>query len=321
VAASINIPDESNPHTDAFVFKYDVDGNEVWTRQFGHGNGLGISVNASGVYLVGRTGPNAFVRKYDVDGNEVWTRQFTTPEGGSFGGTGISVDASGVYVAGDTFGAFPGQHSAGGIDGFVRKYDVDGNEVWTRQFGTPTHDFHTVISVNASGVYVVGFTFAGDGDAVGRQFDADGNEVWAHQFETPAFDFPLGISADASGVYVVGYTHGTLPGQTSAGDDDAFVLKFRSSMTPTPQDALQTLICQVEAFNLKQGIANSLDAKLEAAMLALEDMNANNNVAAINALEVFINSVEAQRGNEISDADADTLIASAQAIITQLTTP
>jgi len=71
----------------------------------------------------------------------------------------------------------------------------------------------------------------------------------------------------------------------------------------------------VIALNLQEGISNSLDAKLEAAMQALDDINENNDVAAINTLEAFINAVEAQRGNKISEADADALIASAQEII------
>jgi len=39
---------------------------------------------------------------------------------------------------------------------------------------------------------------------------------------------------------------------------------------------------------------------------------------AINTLEAFINAVEAQRGNKIQEADADTLIAAALEIINLL---
>ena len=69
------------------------------------------------------------------------------------------------------------------------------------------------------------------------------------------------------------------------------------------------------------GISNSLDAKLGAVVNALDDVNANNDVAAINALEAFINAVVAQSGNHITVAQADALIASAQAIIDLLTAP
>lgn len=71
-------------------------------------------------------------------------------------------------------------------------------------------------------------------------------------------------------------------------------------------------------FNLKHGIENSLDAKLDAALKALEDINENNDVAAINTLEAFINAVQAQSGTKITEADADALIAAAQEIIALL---
>ena len=51
----------------------------------------------------------------------------------------------------------------------------------------------------------------------------------------------------------------------------------------------------------------------------LDDVNVNNDVAAINALQAFINAVTAQSGNQIPVEKADALIASAQAIIDLLT--
>ena len=82
-----------------------------------------------------------------------------------------------------------------------------------------------------------------------------------------------------------------------------------------PVQSMESLAQQVIGLNLQSGIENSLDAKLDAVLKALDDLNTNNDGAAINALEAFINAVEAQRGNKISDADADTLIAAAQQII------
>ena len=97
---------------------------------------------------------------------------------------------------------------------------------------------------------------------------------------------------------------------------DTFVAKIGQPLTPA--EAIQQLIADVVVLNLKQGISNSLDAKLDAAFQALDDLNENNDVAAINSIQAFINYVEAQRGIHISSADADALIASAQAIIASL---
>ena len=100
-----------------------------------------------------------------------------------------------------------------------------------------------------------------------------------------------------------------------AGYDLAFDMTFSSSGPPEPAVQLGALVDLVVGLNLQQGIANSLDAKLDSALNALDDINENNDIAAINSLQAFINAVEAQRGNKITTEQADELIAAAQAII------
>ena len=71
-------------------------------------------------------------------------------------------------------------------------------------------------------------------------------------------------------------------------------------------------------YNLKQGIANSLDAKLQNVMDALSAANAGQRQDATNRMQAFINTVEAheaQRGKELSDAEADALQAYARRIL------
>jgi surface protein len=63
------------------------------------------------------------------------------------------------------------------------------------------------------------------------------------------------------------------------------------------------------------GDGRGLLAKLETAIEKLSDETVENDAAAVNSLQAFINSVEAQRGKKISEEDADTLIAAAQLVI------
>jgi FIMAH domain len=86
-----------------------------------------------------------------------------------------------------------------------------------------------------------------------------------------------------------------------------------------PAAMILALVDTVEEMNLHQGIDNSLDAKLGSALNALDDLNENNDVAAVNSLQAFINAVEAQRGKKLTDDQADILVADAQAIIDLLT--
>jgi hypothetical protein len=74
----------------------------------------------------------------------------------------------------------------------------------------------------------------------------------------------------------------------------------------------QQLIDKIVALELPAGIENSLVSKLENAINSIQKAQEK---AAANKLEAFINEVEAQRGKKIPEADADALIALAQAII------
>jgi hypothetical protein len=58
----------------------------------------------------------------------------------------------------------------------------------------------------------------------------------------------------------------------------------------------------------------SLLAKLNAALLVLQDVAEENDLAATNIIGAFVNHVEAQRGKKIPEADADALISRAMAI-------
>ena len=221
---------------DAFVRKYDSEGNIVWTRQFGsvdrpsHDEARGVAVDDTGVYVVGKADgklsgapePGAYLRKYDHDGNEIWTR-FFVGDSSSEAADAVALDASGVYVVGDAYGSMPGQVGAGRRDAFVRKYDRDGAELWTRQFGTPGDDRAGAVTTSAGQVYVVGVQ---DQDAFVRRYDAEGNLGWSSAFGSPDDDQAEGVAVYASGLYVVGWTTGVLPGQVTAGGWDAFMRKY-----------------------------------------------------------------------------------------------
>jgi hypothetical protein len=233
-------------NSDAYLRKYNTDGSEAWTRQFGsvvEYYPSVIAVNSSGIYVSGATsdtlpdqvnvgGVDVCVRKYDVDGNEVWTRQFGSSERDF--ANGIAADSSAIYVVGETSGTLPNATSAGESDAYVRKYDIDGNEIWTRQFGSSRSDGANAIVVDSSGVYVAGYTWGtlpnqtstGGTDAYIRKYDLDGNELWTRQFGSGISAHAYGVAVDSSGIYVAGHTYSALPGQTHAGEADAYVRKY-----------------------------------------------------------------------------------------------
>jgi hypothetical protein len=78
--------------------------------------------------------------------------------------------------------------------------------------------------------------------------------------------------------------------------------------------SIACLIDQVESYDLPRGIENSLEAKLKRAMNSQNPLANGSVMAAIGALNAFINECEAQRGKKITRLQADDLIAYARKI-------
>jgi DNA-binding beta-propeller fold protein YncE len=232
---------------DVFVRKYDLYGNDLWTLKFGTSQsdfGTGVCVNPSGVYVVGTTGgqlpgqtqqggSDFFIRKYDRSGAEVWTHQFGT--GSDDEVHDASCDAAGVYVVGATEGAFPTfTHQGGQFDSFVSKYDNNGVEVWIQQFGTAETDQVNDVFAGSTGVYLAGRTNAafpseihgGLSDGYVRKHDLSGNALWTRHIGTTTGDEANGISVTGIHVYIAGWTNGVLPGQSSNGPPDSWLVKL-----------------------------------------------------------------------------------------------
>lgn len=74
------------------------------------------------------------------------------------------------------------------------------------------------------------------------------------------------------------------------------------------------LMVAVENFNLQQGISNSLDAKLDHILIALNDAGAGNTASVCNQLGAFINETQAQSGKKLTVEQAGQLIAAAEQI-------
>ena len=180
----------SSLDSDGCLRRYDGDGSVVRVQRFGTGADDGANAVAvadrGNVYVGGVTsgslsgqsnvgGRDAYLRKYDADGNEVWTRQFGSQDDDS--AHDVVVDSDGnLFVVADTRGVIPGQRVSGMPDAFVRKYDGQGNELWTLQFGTTRSTSGFGIGVDEAGdAYVVGAT---SGAFAGRELLGGRNDAF-----------------------------------------------------------------------------------------------------------------------------------------------
>jgi hypothetical protein len=231
-------------YTDAFIIKYDINGNTLWTNQFGgywprrdeahdiyYDGNLYVTGYVQG-YLPNQPidSPSAFITKHDSNGNLLWTKQFGVPFNHCV--TGISGDASAIYITGFTTGTIPGQIKWGRKDGFLYKFDFNGNEQWARQFGSSEDDFPNEIYVDSTGIYVVGTTNGimenqiGGKDAFITKYDHNGVHQWTRQFGTIGLDEAQNIVSEGTYLYAVGYTRDAFAGQTNQGEEDIFICKY-----------------------------------------------------------------------------------------------
>lgn len=205
-------------------------------------------------------GGDIYIQKLDGMGNLVWAKQIVSSLGGH--GESIYVDASGnVYVTGGFSGTAdfdPGAGTLnfttlGSVDNiFVLKLDIDGNLVWATHAESTEISVGRSIEVDGSGnVYSTGnfegttdfdpgsgtsiITSTGVRDTYIQKHDAMGNLLWVKRLENSVVNEGKALTVDASGaVYVTGKFWETTdfdPGTavvnlTSAGKDDAFVLKL-----------------------------------------------------------------------------------------------
>ncbi|RIK79864.1 MAG: hypothetical protein DCC68_12120 [Planctomycetota bacterium] len=226
---------------DVILGKIDPAGNRLWTIQFGTPEGdvaRGVAVDADGnVFVSGDTigslgGPNAgqtdaFLSKYTADGQLIWSQQLGSPALDV--NRGLALDADGnAYIVGGTNGDLGGTNLAG-TDGYIAKYDTDGNLLWTRILGTTgDNDSFLSVAVDAAGnVYGGGVTNgdlaaqnAGALDAFVARYDREGNRVWTRQLGTSADEIGHNVRLDANGnVYTTGTTSGSLAGPNRGGSD------------------------------------------------------------------------------------------------------
>jgi hypothetical protein len=216
--------------SDGFIRNYDSTGALVWNKQFGDGFTLAYDIAADGLgnaYVTGLTAAlssgasDGFLNKYDSHGNLLWGHQLNL---GSLGEWGDSVfaDALGnVYVSGAI-----NYSNAHPTDGFLTKYDAQGNQLWARQFGTKLADEGFGVAGDRFGnVYVTGATYGalgdqsfGSDDAFVSKYDGTGNLVWTKQWGTSSYEVSYTVATDNSGnVYIAGL------------DGHAFVNKYDPS--------------------------------------------------------------------------------------------
>ncbi|HET8527064.1 MAG TPA: DUF1996 domain-containing protein [Actinomycetota bacterium] len=225
---------------DAFLTRYNANGRELWTRQFGtHGRDQAFAVAASGanVYVAGSTdgrfpkqqhhgGLDGFVARFDRRGHMAWVEQFGSP--GADEAAAILASEDGAVLGGTTRGRLSGQRPDGPSDAFLVSVNTNGVERWARVFGGDGEDAGLAVAALGNKLYLAGRT-QGLGHTVA---DQDGFVAAFGPGGSPLRSFPLGgagtdtitsIAARSAGVFFAGSTTGTFLDQAPLGGVDAVI--------------------------------------------------------------------------------------------------
>lgn len=195
----------------------------VYIRHDNHNNIITIGTGGSNIF---GNYVNLIVVKHDSAGNLLWERSFGDTIGGMLIPYDLKIDsADNIYLSGR---AHQGLQFA---EGFIVKYDSNGNFKWNRFFGADkslTGDFNKMTLFNNSYIYVAGkmdsISGAGFRKGVLVKYSTDGNLIWAKADSVNYNQEGKTVEVDKAGnVYLIGFTSCCLPG------GKFFVEKFDSS--------------------------------------------------------------------------------------------
>lgn len=223
----------------AFISKIDSKGNTMWLEIFGNpfvddiGHSIAIDMNGD-LYITGVTYANMdniatpdkgdiFLVKYKNNGVKLWRKQYGSVENDV--AYSVKIDShSDIFVSGSTTGDLEGNTQQGGGDIFLSKFNNDGDQIWTTQFGSNGSDVACSMDIDKEdNIYITGGT---SGDLIDNAYISDmwdifltklnieGDIAWTRQFGTSQFDSACSVATGENKIYITGVTGGDLTGDS-----------------------------------------------------------------------------------------------------------
>jgi hypothetical protein len=189
-------------------------------------------------------------------GDKVWTVVNGISGGDTRAGTNsmkFDTTCKCLYIGGTTTANLDGQtipSTGGNPSGFISRYDLDGNRIWTRVFGTSGAAFTSVLGIatdSTGNIYITGNAGIGNFNGINItvpnswpfsagyiiKFDPNGNLIWTTSSSPSVLHYYSGILIDNNGDVVVSGTMvaTSIDGMTNTGwsDQAGIVQKFNPS--------------------------------------------------------------------------------------------
>lgn len=211
-----------------WIVQYNIKGDRVWDRYFPEGYYLRNIVRCSsgGYAAVGIATPvvaadNEFwLLKIDEKGEHVWNSTFVKTDDDHAWGL-VETPDGGFLLCGSSH-EMPG----GTLDVWIIKTDSDGNHVWNRTYGYPSHNDggYSIVTTVGGGYVLAGYT-EGSGTASSDAWllgiDEEGNQLWNRTYGGTNDYIAYGVIQLSSGDYAI--TGTATP--SIGGLSDAFVIR------------------------------------------------------------------------------------------------
>lgn len=219
----------------ALLMKIDRDGNFLWQKSFGvegeNESSRKVIEVEDGYLLVGNTvtmgagNSDMYLIKTDKNGKLIWDKAYGSLAGED--GYDILKVHNGYLLLGNTRNS-----NAGDSDYFVVKTDMNGNQLWAKNYGTDSDDFpHRMIALSDGSIILGGYTF-GNADYIDIyliKISPSGDKIWERQFDGPqtggsSGDFLGNMKPTPDGGFIIAGTQGYIFGTGFSGM--AWILKL-----------------------------------------------------------------------------------------------
>jgi uncharacterized repeat protein (TIGR01451 family) len=206
-------------YEDAFVAKYDPQGNLLWKYTFDDTEwGVGISVDKdNNIYVIGSKiriksvwfdDYSILIKKLSPEGSEIWTREYNTlfPYHTDDYGRAITVGPDGyIYAIGELSRYVNGLET----DWWLAKLDSEGNWISTSTFSSESiygEEWNNIAVDSSGNIYIVGESCGENGGITVWKYDNEGTiHKWIYPEEAGGkTGWDIEIDTTTGCVYVIG---------------------------------------------------------------------------------------------------------------------
>lgn len=214
--------------SDMLLLKTDLDGNELWQRNFGGSDfqsATSLIRNTTGEFLIVGNGidltssdNDIILVKTDSEGNQLWKSSVPSPND-DLGMDVVQVDGGYVVCGGDL---------DSNRDVLLAKFSESGELQWTKTYGGPMNDAAWKVLNTGISLLIYGFTEsygAGSRDTWILETDLNGDSIASTTIGSSEYETAGSLVESGSGFYLCGHSAATEP------NHEMHIAKLSSGMT------------------------------------------------------------------------------------------